>query len=37
MSSWLRKLLTVWSCPEIVVLRWCRRWVFVSSCTWGPC
>jgi len=26
MSSSLRKLLAVWSCPEIVVLWWCRRW-----------
>jgi len=26
MSSSLRKQLAVWSCPEIVVQWWCRRW-----------
>jgi len=26
MSSSLRKLLAVWSCPEIVVHWWCRSW-----------
>jgi len=26
MSSSLRKVLAVWSCPEIVALWWCRRW-----------
>jgi len=26
MSSSLRRLLAVWSCQEIIIQWWCRRW-----------